>query len=174
MHPRTSTRLVPGHPKSRTRAAAIFAGLVLAIGAGSTYTASAETGPHTDADTSKPQRVQLSQADTRGGPPSDSSCYQWGNNGYGCFEYDGDDIWVKDTDNNGYQFRVHAQTDYGRDIYCADDTAGWTQCDYNVAEDHCISWHGYHPPHASSAGRGSWTMGWSTSAMANCRYQGSH
>lgn len=87
-------------------------------------------------------------------PPGDTTCFAFGINnqehGRSCYEYDGDDQWVLDTYDNDRQARVHVWTEYGKDRYCADDTSGWTQCDYNHKEHECVRFHGYYPPHSAN------------------------
>lgn len=87
--------------------------------------------------------------------PSDVRCWKFkmtvnGWDGTGCFEWNGDDLWVKDTDDNGKNFRIHAETTAGNSNYCnAPGGPGWSQCDHNYNESACVRLHGYHPPHAA-------------------------
>lgn len=91
-------------------------------------------------------------------PPADElTCYAFPDvfgtvHGISCYEFHGDDQWVRDTFANGRQFRVHVRTEYGKNRFCFDDTPGWTECKYNHRENECVKWHGYYKSHTRHPG----------------------
>ncbi|MBM7788909.1 hypothetical protein [Tenggerimyces flavus] len=161
------------------RVAVVLAGIALLAGAGAGPTAAAPQAESRQAVS--PQAVSP-QAAPEGGAqaiappadllklletkrlPSDVKCWKFkmtvnGWDGVGCFEWNGDDLWVKDSDDNGKNFRIHAEITGGRHSYCnAPGGPGWSQCNYNYDESACVRLHGYHPPHAAGL-HSSWA-GW--------------
>ena len=80
---------------------------------------------------------------------SDDEPYElWGADGFvhgwTCYEANGDDVWVWDTWNNDRKLWVYTETEYGKRRYCGDDTAGWTECKYDLREHECVIFSGYY------------------------------
>ncbi len=107
--------------------------------------------------------------------PSDVRCWKfemtfgssW--DGIGCFEWNGDDLWVKDIEDNGKNFRIHAETTSGSSSYCnAPGGPGWSQCNYDYKESACVRLHGYHPPHAAGL-HAPWARWVRVSSGKNCQ-----
>lgn len=85
--------------------------------------------------------------------PKELSCWQFTTYGddeaMACHERPGDDLWVLDQNDNGRQFRVHVETSDHHDLYCADDTTGWTECDVDHPLGSSIRMQGYFPPYVA-------------------------
>lgn len=62
-----------------------------------------------------------------------------------CYEYDGDDQWIRDLNANGWQAVVHVQTNYGKNRYCGALPAaqGWGECTYDHREEGCVRFRFY-------------------------------
>lgn len=78
-------------------------------------------------------------------PPSGCSptvTTPWGQT---CFEYEGDDQWIRDLDANGWQAVVHVQTNYAKNRYCGALPAadGWGECAYDHRENSCVRFRMY-------------------------------
>lgn len=78
-------------------------------------------------------------------PPADCRPYVQSSYAISCYEYDGDDQWIRDLDANGWQAVVHVQTNYGKNRYCGALPAaqGWGECTYDHREDGCVRFRFY-------------------------------
>lgn len=111
------------------------------------------TGPYS---VSELAQLGITDASVNVPPADELTCFAFGigefTHGVSCFEFHGDDQWVRDTLTNGRQFRVHSRTEYGKNRFCFDDTPGWTECRRNHRENECVKWHGYYKPHTRHPG----------------------
>ncbi|MBO2454813.1 hypothetical protein J4573_47535 [Actinomadura barringtoniae] len=108
-----------------------------------------------DATAAAPLTVEkISQREmmSKKGYPAHSQCYAWkgsdGKAGESCFQWTTDDQWIRDTADNGMNFRVHIKTNYGKERWCYSTGGSWSVCKYDHKENKCVKFHGYHPPHA--------------------------
>lgn len=165
--------------KLMQRVAVVLAGIALLAGTGAgtaavAATPSPEAAPNGRVQQIAPPADLLKLLQTKR-LPSDVVCWKYemtfGSSwdGMGCFEWNGDDIWVKDLEDNGKNFRIHAEVTGGKDYYCnAPGGPGWSQCDHNFKESACIRLHGYHPPHAAGL-HAPWTRWVRVSSGNSCQ-----
>lgn len=77
-----------------------------------------------------------------GTPPSGSNCRPGFFTFYGrtCYEWSGDDQWVRDESDNGYRTVARAETTYGkvRDCIAPVVGQGWGECKFDHDEDFCV------------------------------------
>jgi hypothetical protein len=140
--------------RARKRVAVLICGLALAASAASVPGAIASAAPaRTDeSEHLTPIRIDppkdLPKEEVL---PEDVVCYSWWANdekaGESCFEWGGDDQYVRDTLNNEANFRVHVKTSYGKERWCYSTSSYWRSCNFDHKENSYVKWHGYHPPH---------------------------
>lgn len=140
--------------RAKKRVAVLISGLTLAASAaGAVGTiASADPAPAAGEEQLVPKRIDPPKDLPREEVlPEDVVCYSWSSHGKkageSCYEWGGDDQYVRDTLNNEANFRVHIKTDYGKERWCYSTTSYWRSCDFNHKESGYVRWHGYHPPH---------------------------
>jgi hypothetical protein len=76
-----------------------------------------------------------------GGPPA--GCYAYDAPfGASCFEWAGDDHWVKDKLANDWSARVQIETTYGKVRWCANThgAVSWHECTFDHQEGTCVRW----------------------------------
>jgi hypothetical protein len=82
------------------------------------------------------------QTATRGTPPSGDDCRPGFFSPYArtCYEWSGDDQWVRDDTDNGWRAVARAQTSYGkvRDCIAPVPGQGWGECTFDHDEDFCV------------------------------------
>ncbi|NEA34525.1 hypothetical protein [Streptomyces sp. SID13031] len=89
-----------------------------------------------------------------------------------CYEWDGDDQWVRDLDANGYTAVVEVRTNYGKFRECAAPTAaeGWKECKYDHEEKKCVSFRMTEHKGTTPGRHTNWTLWYSTSTGKECGF----
>jgi hypothetical protein len=90
--------------------------------------------------------------------------------GQTCFEWSGDDQWVRDLDENSWTTVAQVRTDYGKFRECvaprADD--GWKECKFDHREDTCVSFRLIERQGTLVSRQSSWTLFYSTTNGKEC------
>lgn len=136
-----------------SRALLALAGTCVLAFTGATTTASAA-----------PAAVQAS-------PPG--GCLTFANSwGATCYEWAGDDQWVRDLDPNGYTTVVEVRTDYGKFRDCSAPAAadGWKECAFDHREGACVSFRMYEHKGSILGRSTAWTLWYSTTNGTECGY----
>ncbi|TDD63083.1 hypothetical protein E1263_01895 [Kribbella antibiotica] len=138
----------------RTFATAATALLLLTGSIGTAYAAVPDEdadGPDTSTMTNPAMTVTAAAtarplaAKTQAGPDT-TKCRFFGTYwGETCFQWVGDNQWVRDLQENGWATVVHVQTNYGKDNYCQSLPAaqGWDYCDFDHKEGKCVRFRFY-------------------------------
>ncbi|MEU4391731.1 hypothetical protein [Kribbella sp. NPDC023855] len=87
-----------------------------------------------------------------------------------CYQWDGDDQWVRDLDPNGWTAIVHLETNYGKTRECAAPAAadGWKECGFDHRESECVRFFLYEKKGTSLGRFSAWSDWYSTSTGNRC------
>jgi hypothetical protein len=125
---------------------------VLVVAGATTTTAAAAPAP---ADT-----AVRTDATVLAAPPA--GCNPWLTTSWGqtCYEYEGDDQWVRDLNANGWAAVVHVQTNYGKNRYCVSLPAaqGWGECTFDHRETGCVRFRMYEERNGVTRNPTGWTL----------------
>ncbi|TWD79792.1 hypothetical protein FB561_0858 [Kribbella amoyensis] len=133
-----------------TRTLGALAGAAVLVAGTATLASAAPTGSVGDGSPTAPvAAVPVAKASssmtTLASPPAACRPYVESAYAQSCYEYDGDDQWIRDLNANGWQAVVHVQTNYGKNRYCGALPAaqGWGECTYDHREDGCVRFRFY-------------------------------
>ncbi|GAA1696977.1 hypothetical protein GCM10009745_48940 [Kribbella yunnanensis] len=92
--------------------------------------------------------------------------------GQTCYEWEGDDQWVRDLDPNGWTTIVEVETNYGKFRECAAPAAadGWRECGYDHEEKKCVRFRLVERTGVSTNRVSNWSLFYSTSTGNECGF----
>ena len=92
------------------------------------------------------------------GQPPNGCRYYESPFGASCFEWDGDDQWVQDSEPNDWSARAQIQTSYGKVRWCANThhAVSWHECEFDHSENTCVRWRMYEQ-HGTGGPTRNWT-----------------
>jgi hypothetical protein len=89
-----------------------------------------------------------------------------------CYEWAGDDQWVRDTDANGWTTIAEVETNYGKYRECAAPAAkdGWKECKFDHEEKKCVRFRMVERKGSATGRVSNWTLWYSTSSGKECGF----
>jgi hypothetical protein len=89
-----------------------------------------------------------------------------------CYEWDGDDQWVRDRDANGWTTIVEIQTNYDKYRECVAPAAadGWRECGFDHKENKCVRFRMVERKGVLTNRVSTWTLFYSTSTGTECGF----
>jgi len=92
--------------------------------------------------------------------------------GQTCYEWEGDDQWVRDLDPNGWTTVVEIRTNYGKFRDCAAPAAadGWKECKFDHEEKKCVSFRLIEKRGTALGRQTAWTLFYSTTSGKECGF----